>query len=275
VSATPAVPTPSPTPPIPKPTRSVVYKRAGGQELRLFIFEPSGFRPSDRRPCFLMIHGGGWASGKPEAVFHYAEHFAKQGMVGVSLQYRLYNPKTGVSVADCVRDGRSAVRWLRSQAAELGIDPDKIVVAGGSAGGHLAAGTALFEGIDEAGEDLSVSSRPSALVLFCPVLDTSAQGYGFAKVGEQWRELSPIERMRSGMPPTLIFHAKDDHTAPYRGSVVFVEAMKKSGNICELATSGKGGHRFMGRIPGLLEESLVKVENFLRSQGIDAEAPKQ
>lgn len=255
-------------PPVSKPTRSVVYKQAGDKALRMFIFEPPGFRPSDRRPCFLAIHGGGWMGGAPWMMYEPASYFAGRGMVGISIEYRLHNRET--PVADCVRDGRSAMRWLRSQAAELGIDPDQIIACGASAGGHLAAGTVLFEGIDEAGEDTSVSSRPAALVLFCPVLDTSEEGYGFAKVGAQWRELSAIERMRAGVPPAILFHSKADAVVPYKGAVRFVEVMKKAGNTCELVTYEQGAHSFMIHDPVVLAGALAKVMDFLRPLGIKA-----
>ena len=68
-----------------------------------------------------------------------------------------------------VKDGKSAVRWIRANAARLGIDPDRLAAGGGSAGGHVAAATATTQGIEEEGEDTSVSSRPCALVLFNPV----------------------------------------------------------------------------------------------------------
>lgn len=261
---------------IPRPTRSVVYKtytRAGEIEqrkLKMFVFEPPGFRSSDRRPCFLVIHGGGWTGGKPERTFHLASRFAEQGMVGISIQYRLLNSKLGQTVADCVRDGRSAVRYVRSHAVELGIDPNQIVVSGLSAGGHIAAGTALFEGMDEAGEDISVSSRPTALVLFSPVLDTSREGFGFGKVREQWLELSAIERMRPGIPPTIIFHRKGDPVVPYLGSVRFAEAMAKAGNACELVGYEGARHGGITYDPALLVEVLGKVADLLRPLGINA-----
>jgi len=252
------------------PPREVVYRKVGERELRLFVFEPPGFRPGDRRPCFLAIHGGGWGGGKPAWTHKLASWFARRGMVGMSLEYRLYNRKAGVSVADCVRDARSAVRYLRAHAAGLGIDPEKIVASGVSAGGHLAAGTALFDGIDEAGEDGAVSSRPAALVLFCPVLDTSAQGYGFRKTGGQWETLSAILRMRPGVPPTLVFHTKADTVVPYNGSVAFAGAMTREGNLCELISYEEGKHCLMTHDAGLLREALGKTEDFLRRHGISA-----
>lgn len=261
----------------PKPNRSITYKKTGdrGQfRQALYVFDPPGWKPSDRRPCFLAVHGGGWTGGKPDRTHEIASHFAGLGIVGISLKYRLLNPKLGQTVADCVRDGRSAVRYLRSHAAELGIDPDKIIVCGFSAGGHIAAGTALFEGVDEAGEDLSVSSRPEALVLFCPVLDTSPEGYGSGKVGEQWRELSAIERMRPGIPPAIIFHVKGDPVVPYKGSARFAEAMVAAGNACELVGYEGEKHCGITQDPAQFKEAMDRTTAFLRTWKIISEEMK-
>ena len=134
-----------------EPTRVVVYKQVGKRELHLNVFEPAGHQPTDRRACFLTIHGGGWTGLDPRRQYPFAAHFAKLGLLGISVEYRLVKPGSGTTVFDCVKDSRSAMRYVRAHAAELGIDPQKIVANGGSAGGHLAAGTALFDGVDEAG----------------------------------------------------------------------------------------------------------------------------
>ncbi|MDZ7618971.1 MAG: hypothetical protein U1E05_18345, partial [Patescibacteria group bacterium] len=91
-----------------EPTRSIVYKTAGELQLRLHFFEPQGFQPSDRRACFLIIHGGGWRGLSPRRMYPFAAHFARLGMVGICPEYRLVRPDAGVSVFDCVRDSRSA-----------------------------------------------------------------------------------------------------------------------------------------------------------------------
>ena len=84
---------------------------------------------------------------------------------------------------DCVKDGRAAIRYIRANAKSMGIDPDRIAVGGGSAGGHVALGTALFNDFDHADEDLKVSCKPNALILLYAVLDTSKDGYGTAAIG--------------------------------------------------------------------------------------------
>ncbi len=228
-----------------EPTRKVVYKRVGGQELLLHIFEPAGHQPTDRRACFLAIHGGGWTGGQPRRFYPFAAHFTRFGMVGISIQYRLVKPGSGVTPFECVKDGRSAMRYVRAHATEWGIDPQKIIACGGSAGGHVAAGTALFTGIDEPGEDTSVSSVPNALVLLFPVIDTSKDGYGHAKCGPRWQEISPCHRVSAGLPPTIVFHATGDTVTPFVGAKQFYDAMLQAGNRCELVIHEGGQHGYL------------------------------
>jgi acetyl esterase/lipase len=250
-----------------EPTRVVVYKKVGDRELHLNVFEPDGFQPSDRRACFLTIHGGGWTGLEPRRQYPFAAHFAKLGMVGIAIEYRLFKRGSGTTVFDCVRDSRSAMRYVRAHATDFGIDPEKIVVNGGSAGGHLAAGTALFDGVDQEGEDTSVSCMPNALVLFFPVIDTSAEGYGNAKIGSRWRELSPLHRVRPGVPPTIIFHGTGDTVTPFKGAQAFHDAMLAAGNRCELVPTARAAHGYLMREKKLYDEAVERTEAFLEELG--------
>ncbi|MCA9156430.1 MAG: alpha/beta hydrolase fold domain-containing protein, partial [Planctomycetales bacterium] len=248
-----------------EPSSKVVYKNVGQHELYLHVFEPDGWQANDRRSCFVVIHGGGWTGGEPRRMYPFAEHFAKLGMVGISVQYRLLNKQRGVTVFDCVRDGRSAVRFVKAHADKFGVDPNKIIVSGGSAGGHVAVGTALFGGVDEAGEDTQVSSVPAALVLLFPVIDTSTEGYGNSKIGERWRELSPVHQVRGELPPTLIFHGTGDTVTPFSGAAAFQKAMLQAGNRCELDIHDGGKHGYLMFDRALYLDTLKKTEDFLKS----------
>ena len=248
-----------------EPTRKVVYKTVKGRQLHLHVFEPDGHRASDRRPVFLAIHGGGWTGGTPRWFYTFAHHFVEQGMLGISLEYRLMSPQQGTTVFDCVKDGRTAVRYLRAHADELGIDPRRIAVAGGSAGGHIAAGTALFESVDEAGDDTSVSSRPDLLVLYYPVIDTSDKGYGQKKIGDRWRELSPVDHVKRGLPPTLLFHGTGDTVTPFSGAKLFHERMRKAGNTCDLISHDDGVHGYLIFDLKLYDQAMNRTGEFLRT----------
>jgi acetyl esterase/lipase len=248
-----------------EPSKTVVYKRVGDRELRMHVFLPAGWQASDKRPCFLTIHGGGWTGGEPRRMYPFAAHFAKQGLVGISLEYRLINKPAGSTPFECVKDGRSAVRYLKAHAAELGIDPAKIVVSGGSAGGHVAAATALFDGVDEASDDAQVSSTPAALILLFPVIDTSKAGYGNAKCGDRWQTVSPLHQVRKNLPPTLVFHGTGDTVTPFAGAKAFHEAMQAAGNRCELDVNDGGKHGYLMFEDSLYQDTLAKSEKFLRS----------
>lgn len=248
-----------------EPTRQVTYKVVGDRELKLDIFQPAGWKAGDTRACFVAIHGGGWTSGSPRSMYAFTDHCAKLGMVAISVQYRLYKPGTEITVAECVKDARAALRYVRSHAAELGIDPQKIVANGASAGGHLAAATAMFDEIDHANEDLQVSCKPNALVLFSPVIDTSEEGYGHAKVGDRWQDLSPAHQVRPGMPPTLLFHGTADTTTPFKGARKFDSAMREAGNRMELVAQPDAPHTYMFKDAVLYAETLKKLDAFLAS----------
>lgn len=249
-----------------EPTRVVAYKTVGDRELHLHLFEPKGLRADDRRSCFVFIHGGGWTGGEPRRMYTYCDHFSKLGMLCASLEYRLVNKATlGTTPFDCVRDGRSAIRYLKSHASELGVDPARIVVAGGSAGGHVAAATALFDGVENDGDDLAVSSTPAGLVLFYPVIDTSPEGYGNGKCGPDWKKISPVDQVRAGLPPTLVFHGTGDTVTPFAGAKKFDERMKAAGNRCELVVHDGGIHGYFLYDPGLYDDAVQRTENFVRS----------
>lgn len=245
-----------------KPDRIITYRKVGDRELTLHIFEPEGFQVSGKAPAFVTIHGGGWVSGTPRKFYPYAHALVAKGYVGISVEYRLASEK-GLTVFDCVKDGRAAIRYIRAHATELGIDPNRIAVSGGSAGAHVAAGTALFEGIDHEGENLGISCRPDALILYFPVIDTSKEGYGNAKIGKDWETISPVDRVKSGAPPTLVFHGDADKTTPYAGSVRFTEEMTKAGNVCELITQPGGGHGHLNADIRLFDAAMAKTAGFL------------
>lgn len=246
------------------PTRKITYKKVGDRELSLHVFQPDAWRASDKRVCYITIHGGGWTGMGPERMYAFADHYAKLGLVSISVQYRLASTKTNTTVFDCVKDVRSAVRYVKAHAGELGIDPGKVIVSGGSAGGHLAASTAMFD-VNEDSDDLKISPTPNALILLFPVIDTSKDGYGNAKIGDRWKELSPAHNVRAGLPPTLTFHGTGDITTPFKGAQIFHDAMLKAGNRSELVVNEGGVHGYLMRTQPLFEECLAKSDAFLKS----------
>ena len=157
------------------PDKTLVYKSIEDVELKLHIFKPQGHQASDKRAAIIFFFGGGLNTGEPSQFYPHCEYLASRGMVAMSAAYRVRS-RNDTTPRECVKDGKSAVRWVRQHAAELGVDPDRIAAGGGSAGGHVAAATGTTEGFEEEGEDLDVSARPDALVLFNPVFDNGPDG---------------------------------------------------------------------------------------------------
>lgn len=249
-----------------EPARKLVYKEVDGRKLHLHLFEPEGAAPEGGRPAFLIIHGGGWTGGAPRQFYPMADYFARKGMLAACLEYRLMRVGSGETPAMCVRDARSAMRYLKSHAGELAIHPARIAAGGGSAGGHLAAGTALFTGMDEAGDMRQLDPTPAALVLWYPVIDTSEQGYGHAKCGAEWRSLSPLHQVRAGLPPTRLFHGTGDTVTPYAGAEAFDRAMRTAGNECELIPHPGGVHGYFLYDLQLFEDAMARTARFLQSK---------
>ncbi len=233
----------------PKPDRLTTYKTVNGLELKLHVFEPKGHQPSDRRPAIVFFFGGGWTSGEAKQFYQQARALADQGMIAFSAEYRVKS-RNQTTPFECVLDGKSAIRWVRQHAAALGVDPERIAAAGGSAGGHVAACTGMGLGGEEAAEDAKISSVPNALILFNPVLDTTEQGYGAKSFKpHQQTALSPCHHVRKGLPPTIIFHGTADTTVPFENAERFTRLTTAAGNTCVLVPfEGKGHGFFNGKL---------------------------
>ncbi|EAQ78571.1 alpha/beta hydrolase fold domain-containing protein [Blastopirellula marina] len=248
-----------------EPNQKILYQTIGDQSLKLHLFTPPEWKKSDSRPCLITIHGGGWTGGEPRRMYPFCDYFAHRGMVAISIEYRLLNPRRGVTVFDSVRDARSAVRYIRGHAKELGIDPQQIVACGASAGGHLAVGAALFDQVDEDSSAIQVAATPDALALLFPVIDTSPAGYGSAKLGDRWRELSPADNVRADLPPTIMLHGTGDTVTPFAGVKKFHLAMNEAGNRCDLHVNKAGRHGYLMFDLGLYYEALQQLNTFLTS----------
>lgn len=227
-----------------KPDQQLVYKTVDTVALKLHIFEPEGYKVTDQRPVIIFFFGGGWASGTPKQFYEQARAIADKGMLAISAEYRVSN-RNQTTPFDAVCDAKSAVRWVRQHARELGVDPHKIVASGGSAGGHIAACTGVIVGFEGEGEDLTVSSVPNAMILFNPVLDTTEKGYGLKKVTEARKtEISPCHHVHAGIVPTIIFHGTADTTVPFSNPERFTQLMKEAGNQCQLVPYDGEKHGF-------------------------------
>ena len=187
------------------------------QKAQTFEYKPGlkltmvGRRGAAPKPAVLWIHGGGWTGGRPEMFLPAAEYSAAQGAIGFTAQYRLG------SVAPAVEDVEAALVWIRKNAAELGVDPQRIVAAGDSAGGHLALalGTVTRE-------------RANAILAFNPVPDLTGKWVDRTASPAEARRLSPLFAIDARTPPALLLHGRNDTVVPFTESERFARAHRRS-----------------------------------------------
>lgn len=258
-------------------TRS--YKKVAGSELHVDIFRPDLPRPSAGHPAIAFFHGGGWVFGRP-AEFHGAcRRYAAKGFVTFSFQYRLSikadgtYPHPDITLVESVKDTRSAIRWLRANATELGIDPARIVVAGQSAGGQLAWGTVLFDTINEVDDDPKISPRADALLLYSSNYNTMevwADLIMDKRRTEIW-SVSPFHNLKPGLPPALAFHGTKDSQVPFYSVQLFSARTRELGNPFELVVL-EGRDHYLGegneKYARYFDEAILeRTDEFLRQHG--------
>ncbi len=247
---------------------SFVYKEIDGISLEMTMFKPQ-VSSNVRLPAIVFFFGGGWVGGDPSHFELQAEYLATRGVVAFCPDYRTKS-RHSTTPFESVMDAKSAIRYLKSHGNVLGIDTGKIVASGGSAGGHLAACTAVIKNINETTDDLSISSVPRALVLFNPVLDTGKKGYGREKLEGREFELSPVHHITASVPTTIIMHGMADKTVPYENAVRFNYLMKQQGNKSILVAYKKQDHGFFNysKSPKYFKKTLSKTEIFLEENGL-------
>lgn len=247
-----------------------VYKVVNKDSLALEIYFPD---TNDKpKPSMVFFFGGGWNHGSIEQFRPHAEHFVQKGLITVLVDYRVRG-RQQTSPFDALEDAKSAIRYLKRHAERLTIDSSKIIASGGSAGGHLAAATALVSGFN--GEaDPEISTQPAALVLFNPVIDNGPGGYGYERIGTQYKDFSPLHNLSEGAPPTLFFLGTNDQLIPVATAEYYATVMKKVGSYCELILYEGEGHGFFNfRNKEIYLQTLKETEAFLIKLKLMPELP--
>lgn len=217
-----------------------VYKIIDTFKLKVDLFYTQQTLGRENNSAIVFFHGGGWAYGTPSEFFSTCERYARMGIVTLSVDYRLciengVTPSKTISPVECVMDAKSAMRWVRMNAGKLHIDKNKIVASGQSAGGHLALCTATIDEYNEKTDDLSISCRPDAILLFSACVN-AVEGWCDRLLGDRrtsiW-SISPAHNIKAGLPPMIEFHGIDDEQVPKWTVQFFESAMKEKGNYFE------------------------------------------
>lgn len=240
--------------------QSSTYSNTGKRDLRLHVFAPDG--GDEARPAILFFFGGGWRVGTVNAFERQAKAFAALGYVTVLADYRV-KCRDGSSPLDSLADAEAAYGWLRAHTEAYNIDPQRLVLAGSSAGGHLALA---------AGMRAPEAEKPAALLLFNPVVDLVTPAPLYLKLIA--RSISPSTLPVDHMPATVLFHGDADRTVPIQSVRDFCQRAEAGRAVCELHEYAGLGHGFFGRNP-LYTETLNEAIRFLDTQGISPKAYQQ
>ena len=240
----------------------ILYKSTNEGELNLFIYKPSKFDIKKKYSCIVFFHGGGWNSGNQEQFQRQSRYFASRGMVAVSVEYRIRNVH-GTSPIQAMEDAKSAIRFIRSNAKVLSIDPNKIAAAGGSAGGHLAAVAGNIDLFDNSDEDLTISSKPNLLILYNPVIDFGTRKWRWI---DNPSDASPIHNISKGSPPTIILTGTNDKIVPVESIMNYKKIMESVGSRCDVILYEGAEHAFFNRGDDFID-TVFQTDIFLKSNG--------
>ncbi len=229
-----------------------IYRSVDTFKLRTDVFYTRESLNKKNNTAIVFFHGGGWAYGTPSEFFTTCERYAEKGIITFSVEYRLSIdhgrvPHNTISPIECVMDARSAIRWVRANAEKYGIDRNKIIASGQSAGGHLALCTAMIDEYNEPSDDMTISCRPDALLLFSSCIN-AIEGWCDMLLDDRrtkiW-SISPFHNVRPGLPPMIEFHGTYDDQVPVWTVQFFAERMQKAGNYFELHQY-KGMRHYLG-----------------------------
>ncbi len=241
------------------------YKEVKGEARELEVFFPEGHdATSDSRPGIILFHGGGWGGGSRDALSYQCDYFASRGLVAATVTYRLATKERAAKMKEgrsrkriCIPDAKSAIRWFKQHAGELGVDPERIIAGGGSAGAHISLIATTSPGMNDRNDPKEIDTSVIAYVLFNPALSE-----GDAKDPA----IDVIQHLCVGFPPAIAFFGSDDSWL--EGWEPAYEKLKKLGNeSVEVYIAEGEKHAFFNHQPWT-DLTLAAADRFLHKLGL-------
>ena len=235
-----------------KVEKDVVVGRGGDTDLHCDIYHPPA--GTEKRMALVHFHGGGYARGSKETLAGQVTPITARGYVSITAQYRLSGAAKWPSQFE---DAKTQTRWVRAHASSLGIDPKHIAIVGHSAGGHLALYTAS-----------DPDTQLAACVAFYPQTDVHSNVGALLPAGTDEATInnaSPVAHIKTGYPPTVIFHGLSDVTIPPENSQHLLQVLREAKVPSELHTFDGVPHEF-DQHPEFAEACAVLTDFFLERE---------
>lgn len=248
----------------------VTYKETADGPLDMVAYFPEGHSEEDRRGCVVFFYSSLWDRGVLSQFAPHCIYFREKGLVTFAVDYRV-SSRHRTGPLHTIADTRSALRWLRSNAAGLGLDPEKICAVGAAASAHAILIASMWDDFDEPGENLEVPCVPDAMVLFEPITDVTDRQTVKDLFPDRAlaKQLSPVLQVRKEMPPSLIIHGRRNRVIPFEHSAQLFKRMKRKRNDSELVEFDGVGHGFYNFNVDInyYEATQHRMEEFLTRNG--------
>ena len=242
-----------------------VYKQTDGVNREMEIYFPKGDRASKKPVAgIILFHGGGWGGGSRVAFSYQCNYFASRGMVAATVTYRLRTKEDRAALAEgqstkrvCIPDVKSAIRWFKQHAKELGVDPNRIVAGGGSAGGHISLLGTTNPGLNDPNDPKGIDTSVAAYVLFNPAL---------SKSDAKDPDVDFLQHLKADFGPAIVFFGSEDKWL-INGWTPAAEKMKLLGiTSVEMQIAEGQTHAFFNKQPWK-DITLIAADQFLTRLG--------
>ena len=245
-------------------TSEHVYRISDGVSQDLRVYYPDGWTSGDPRDCVILFHGGSWKGGDKNQFSSVCNYFAKRGLVAITANYRVLTdaeiallPSGSSLKAPCVKDAKSAIRWAKSNHATLGIDPNRVIAGGNSAGGHISVLAALADEQNNADDPVGVNTNVLAFLLWNPAFTLEAN--------ESTSEVNAFVHYDKPLPPAIFMFGDQDGWKS--ASDELFRQMRGRGDTAQYWVAKDVGHMFWFSEPWLTQTTL-RADRFLVDMGI-------
>ena len=247
------------------PGKSTIYKHSADKPREMEIYFPEDHDPTKSKvPGLILFHGGAWGGGSLSQFRTACHYFARRGLVCATVNYRMLNKAETASLPVgetrkrvCITDAKSAIRWFKQNANELGIDPKRVITGGGSAGGHICVLATTNPGLNDPADSKDVDTSVAAYLLFNPA---------FALDDVKDAEVDVCKYLTKEMAPAIVFFGTDDSWK--KGWDIAYEKLNLLGNTQIDVRIGDGQkHGFFNDEPWKTV-TLIAADRFLVKQGL-------
>lgn len=242
-----------------------VYKTSGGVERKMEIYFPPNHDPAKTKvPGLILFHGGGWQGGELSQFRYACAYFASRGLVCATAEYQMLG-KSGIEKLGkgesrkrvCVTDAKSAIRWLKQNAAQLGIDPSRVITGGGSAGGHISALATMNPGLNDPADPKDIDPKVVAYLWFNPAFEAN-------DINDS--EIDILTHLKADLPPAIVFFGDKD-SWKVGWDVAHVKWKTLGTKSIDLRIAPGQGHSFFNKDPWRTV-TLIAADEFLVRQGL-------